>query len=104
MSVRDAMAERRDLGDLLITLSVQNDELNHVAASWTDEARARKRALRKQRDQTYQKVKVALARLGERDQLARLERLAFDERIAALDKYLSSHQVTPTRRSDGSQP
>jgi hypothetical protein len=111
LSVRDPAAERRELGDQLIMLSIQNDDFTHAAASWTDDARSRKRGLRKQRDQTYQKIKVTLARLGERDQLATLERLSFDERITAIDKYLSSHPASPpassatthpTRRSDGS--
>jgi hypothetical protein len=90
LSAPDPLAERRQLGDLLIMMSVQNDEYNHAATKWSDEARARKREARKQRDQTFQRIKVALARLGERDQLARLEKLPFDERIAALDRYLSA--------------
>jgi hypothetical protein len=35
---------------------------------------------------------VALARLGEREQLQRLEKLPFQDRIAMLDRYLSSQQ------------
>ena len=39
----DPLAERRQLGDLLIMMSVQNDEFNHASTKWTDDARARKR-------------------------------------------------------------
>jgi hypothetical protein len=99
LSAPDPVAERRQLGDLLIMLSVQNDEYSHAAAGWTDEARARKRDARKQRDQTFQRIKVALARLGEREQLARLEKLPFDERIAMLDRYLSA--AVPARSQPG---
>jgi hypothetical protein len=99
LSAPDPLAERRQLGDLLIMLSVQNDEYCHAATKWTDEARARKQEARKQRELTFQRIKVALARLGERDQLARLEKLPFNERIATLDRYLSA--AVPARSQPG---
>jgi hypothetical protein len=99
LAAADPLAERRQLGDLLIMLCVQNDDHAHNAGKWTDEARARKREARKQRDLVYQRIKVALARLGERDQLARLEKLTFDERIATLDRYLSA--AIPARTPPG---
>jgi hypothetical protein len=99
LSAPDPLAERRQLGDLLIMLSVQNDEYNRAATEWTDEARARKHEARKQREQTFQRIKVALARLGEREPLARLEKLPFDERIAMLDRYLSA--AVPARSQPG---
>ncbi len=94
VSSRDPVAERRELGDLLIVLSLQNDDFNRWSSSWADDARTRKRQLRKDREQTYQRIKVALARLGERDQLANLEKQPFGERIATLDKYLSAQPPT----------
>ena len=94
MSAPDAVAEKKQLNDLLIVMSLQNDDFNRAANGWSDEARAAKRALRKQREQTFQKIKVALARLGEREQLSRLERQSFTERIATLDRYLSSQPRT----------
>jgi hypothetical protein len=99
LSAPDPLAERRQLGDLLIMLSVQNDEYCHAATKWTDDARARKQEARKQREQTFQRIKVALARLGERDQLARLEKLPYDERISTLDRYLSA--AVPARSQPG---
>jgi chemotaxis protein histidine kinase CheA len=90
LSAPDPVAERRQLNDLLIELSVQNDEYTQASAGWTEDARNRKRDARKQREQTFQRIKVALARLGERDQLARLEKLSFEERISMLDRYLSA--------------
>lgn len=71
-------------------MSVQNDEFNHASTLWTDEARTRKQEARKQREQVFQRIKVALARLGERDLLARLDKLPFTDRIGALDRYLSA--------------
>jgi len=99
LAAPDQLAERRQLGDLLIMLSVQNDDYTHAASGWTDEAKARKHEARKLREQTFQRIKVALARLGEREQLARLEKLPFDERIAMLDRYLSA--AVPARSQPG---
>jgi len=90
MSAPDPVSEKKQLHDLLIVMSLQNDEFNRADKDWTDEARTAKRELRKQREQTFQKIKVALARLGEREQLSRLERLPFKDRIAMLDRYLSA--------------
>jgi hypothetical protein len=89
LAAPDAMAERKQLGDLLITLSIQNDDYNRAAGGWTESDKAKKRDARKQREQTFQRIKVALARLGERDQLSRLEKMPFDQRITTLDKFLS---------------
>jgi hypothetical protein len=94
MSSRDPAAERRALADLLIVMSLHNDEFNRAAISWTSDAKARKRRARKDREQTFQKIKIALARLGERDQLVSLEKQPFQERIASLDKYLSAQPTT----------
>ncbi|MDB4958107.1 MAG: ral secretory system protein domain protein [Myxococcales bacterium] len=102
ISAPDPAAERRELADLLIVLSLQNDDYNHAASSWTDDAKVRKRELLKSREHTFQKIKVTLARLGERDQLARLEKLPFAERIAALDRYLSTQ--SPSRQPASGQP
>ncbi|HET7501400.1 MAG TPA: hypothetical protein VFK02_10370 [Kofleriaceae bacterium] len=99
LSAPDPLAERRQLGDLLIMMSVQNDEFSHASTKWTDDARARKHEARKQREHAFQRIKVALARLGERDLLARLEKLPFDDRIAALDRYLSA--AIPARSQPG---
>jgi hypothetical protein len=90
VSAPDAVAERRQLGDLLIVLSLQNDDFHRAADGWTHDDKAKKRELRKAREQTFQRIKVTLARLGEREQLTRLEKLPFDERIAQLDKFLST--------------
>jgi hypothetical protein len=97
VSAPEPAAEHRRLGELLITLSLQNDDFTRAASDWSDEAQLRKRQLRKQREQTYQQIKVTLARLGAREQLQRLEKLPFQERIATLDQYLSSLQ--PARPS-----
>jgi chemotaxis protein histidine kinase CheA len=90
LSAPDPAAERRQLNDLLTELAVLNDDYARASAGWTEEARAQKRESRKQREQTYQRIKVALARLGERDLLGRLEKLPFEDRVTMLDHYLSA--------------
>ncbi|HEY5946070.1 MAG TPA: hypothetical protein VIV40_11295 [Kofleriaceae bacterium] len=90
VSVRDPAAELRELGELVKSLGTQNESFSRAANEWNDEARARKRELRKQREQTFQRIKVSLARLGARDQLSTLERLPFQERVEKLAMYLSS--------------
>jgi hypothetical protein len=90
VSAREPVVEKHRLGNLLIILSLQNDGIAHASAEWTDDARDRKRRLRKERDQTFLQIKVMLARLGERAQLAELEPLPFSERIARIDRYLSA--------------
>jgi hypothetical protein len=90
VAARDHVAERRHLHDLLITMSLQNDDFVHASSRWSADAVAKKREARRMREQTFQRIRVALARLGEKDQLARLEPLSFKERIAMLDRYLSA--------------
>jgi hypothetical protein len=92
VSAPDPAAEHRRLGELLIMLSLQNDDFTRASSEWSDEAQQRKRQLRKQREQTFQQIKVTLARLGEREQLQRLEKLPFRDRIATIDQYLSAQQ------------
>jgi hypothetical protein len=93
VSAPDPQVELRLLGDLLIMLTIQNDDFVKASSEWGADAQQRKRELRKQRDQTFQQIKVALARLGDREQLQRLEKLPFQDRITMLDRYLSSQQL-----------
>jgi hypothetical protein len=90
VSVRDPAAELRELAELVKSLSSQNAEFLRAASAWNDDARARKREVRKQREQTFQRIKVSLARLGARDQLSKLERLPFQDRVENLAMYLSA--------------
>ena len=94
VSVRDPVAERRELAELLATLSAQNADFVRVCSAWAEDVRGRKRELRKEREQTFQQIKVVLARLGERDRLAQLEKLPFAERITTLDRFMSAAQQT----------
>ena len=90
MSARDATVELGELAELVKSLGSQNDDFSRAASEWSDDARARKRELRKQRDQTFQRIKVVLARLGAREQLSALERLPFQARVEKLAQYVSA--------------
>ena len=90
VSVRDPAGELHELAELVKSLGTQHGDFSRAANAWDRAAVARKRELRKQREQTFQRIKVSLARLGARDQLSKLERLPFDERIEALGIYLSA--------------
>jgi hypothetical protein len=90
VSVRDPAAELRELAALVKSLGAQNEDFSRAASAWNDDARTRKRELRKQREQTFQRIKVSLARLGAREQLTKLERLPFEDRVEKLALYLSA--------------
>ena len=90
VSAPDAAREHAALRALVSSLAAQHADFERAASGWSDEDTARKRRLRKERDQTFLNVTIALARLGERDLIARLERLPFQERIAAIETYLAA--------------
>jgi hypothetical protein len=90
MTVRDPAAELSELAELVKSLGTQNEDFARAADAWSDDARARKRELRKQREQTFQRIKVALARLGAGEELTKLERLPFQERLEKLALYVST--------------
>jgi uncharacterized protein YjbI with pentapeptide repeats len=89
---RDPAAELRELADLVRSLTTQNDDFSRAASAWDDDARARKRELRKQREQTFQRIKVSLAR-SVRAISCPLEQLPFQERIANA-RHLPEHAGT----------
>jgi hypothetical protein len=81
-------SERHQLTSLAGELRRQNAEYEQAAAGWTDEAASKKRYLRQARDETLLQIKVLLARLGEVDRLAEIERLPFQKKIEKLDAFL----------------
>jgi hypothetical protein len=102
MTAPDAAAEHKELRGLVTAMKKQHDEFERASAGWSDGDRAKKKAQRKERDQTFLRVKLALARLGERDRITKLERAPFSERIADLDRYLA--EVASARSRGGQHP
>jgi len=86
----DVAAAQRELRGLIATLRKQHDDFERAAAGWSDDLRADKRTRRKDREQTFLRLKVTLARMGENDRITRLEKLPFQERIVELERYLAT--------------
>ncbi len=81
-------SERDRLTALARELRRQHVEYEQASAGWTEEAEAKKRYLRHARDETLLQIKVLLARLGEVDRLAEIERLPFQKKIEKLEVFL----------------
>ena len=81
-------AERNHLAKLATELRDLHHQFESVASAWSDDGHARKKHLRQARAVALLQVKVLLARLGEVDRLAQLERLPFERKIEQLEGYL----------------
>ena len=81
-------AERNHLAKLATELRDLHQQFESVAAAWSDDEHAKKKQLRQARSVALLQVKVLLARLGEVDRLAQLERLPFERKIEQLEGYL----------------
>jgi hypothetical protein len=80
--------ERELLAVLTSRLRGENDEYDRVSQSWAAGASERKKELRKAREQTMLDIQVILARLGEVDRLAQLERIPFEKKVMDLESFL----------------
>jgi hypothetical protein len=89
VSAPDARSAHQELEALAGSLRAQHEEFERASSGWSADDRARKLDLRREREQTFLRVKVLLARLGERDRIDRLERLAFRERIEQVEGFLA---------------
>jgi hypothetical protein len=81
-------AERNHLAKLAAELRELHEQFESVSAAWSEDGHARKKQLRQARAVALLQVKVLLARLGEVDRLAQLERLPFERKIEHLEGYL----------------
>jgi hypothetical protein len=81
-------AERKQLARLAGELRDLHAQFESVESAWSDDGHAKKKHLRHARTVALLQVKVLLARLGEVDRLAQLERLPFERKIEQLEGYL----------------
>jgi hypothetical protein len=88
MAAATAGEEQRRLGHLVSELKHQHHAFEEAAAAWSKAALERKKELRRTRQSTMLKIQVALARLGELDRVAELEKLPFGRRIENVQSYL----------------
>jgi hypothetical protein len=108
VSTPDPGSAHKELQGLTTALRTLHEDFERAASSWSGNARTRKLALRKDREQTFLQIQVVLARLGERGRIDRLERLPYRERLELLDNYLEAAAKPweippPTKKTAGSQ-
>jgi hypothetical protein len=89
-SVPDATRalEREQLAQLVTRLRAEHDQYETASQSWTREAGDRKKALRGARTRTLLEIQLVLARLGEVERLAEVERLPFEGKLTRLEAFL----------------
>lgn len=91
--------ERQRIADLTSRLRREHGDYESASKSWTREAQSAKKELRCVRARTMLDIRVELARLGEVEWLARIERLPFEKKIEELDVFLNK-----ARDKYGAQP
>ena len=89
--------ERGRLAELASKLRREHDGYEKACEAWSGDAPEQKREFRKARAQTMLDVQVLLARLGEVDRLAELERLPFERKVARLEAFLEEARETYAR-------
>jgi hypothetical protein len=85
-------AECDRLSELARELRALNERFAALADAWADEASAEKKRLRRARTCVLLKTKVLLARLGEVDRIALLERLPFARKIENIEAFVRDMQ------------
>jgi hypothetical protein len=98
----DRADESRRLAVLIAELEKVHDAFERAAAGWSREDRLAKRRLRREREAAFGRTRLALARLGDLNLLARLEKQAFQKRIELLHTYVADLKNMSVRR--GSEP
>jgi hypothetical protein len=85
---KDRAHERAALEAEVAALGRLHDDHEKLAAAWSQEAIAARVRARKDRGDALLRVNVLLARLGEVDRLAALEKLPFQHKLRELSRYL----------------
>ncbi len=85
LAVADVSEEKKRLKALVTKLSSEHEAFERAGRGWTEAHREEKRRFRQERELTFLRVKVALARLGDVDRIVRLERLPFGSKIQELE-------------------
>jgi hypothetical protein len=87
-------AEREKIAVLASKLRKEHDGYERASESSDPDAAEIKRELRKARAQTLLDVQVLLARLGEVERLAEIERLPFEKKVTRLEEFLEEARIT----------
>jgi hypothetical protein len=81
-------AEREKLSTLADTLKKHHDVYEEASKGWDADAKLRKRESFRAREETWLEISVLLARFGEVDRLAGIEKVPFGQRITQLQAFL----------------
>lgn len=81
-------AEREKLASLAETLKKHHTTYEEASKGWDAEAKAKKRESFRAREETWLEISVILARFGEVERLAGIEKVPFGQRIAQLAAFL----------------
>jgi len=84
----DANRVRERIAALTHRLRSEHDAYERAGQSWSRDAAERKKEHRRARAQTLLDIQVELARMGEVERLARLDRLPFDGKLTQLEVFL----------------
>jgi hypothetical protein len=99
----DIAEEKKRLQLLVNTLAAEHEAFEKACKGWTEAHREEKRRFRGQRELTFLRIKVSLARLGDLDRIVRLERLPFASKIQELESQFRLWAASgPARGSGGS--
>jgi hypothetical protein len=92
-------SERERLAALVAKLRREHDGHERAAESWSADASEQKRELRRARTQTLLDIQVVMARLGEVDRLAELDRLPFEKKMTRLEAFLDEAREKYARQT-----
>jgi hypothetical protein len=95
-SAADLSNARRAVQPLVRGLQSSQQAYEKAAAGWSHEAVVAKRRHRREREQTFLQIKVALTRAGEVDLVQRMDSLPFARRIDELERYLREPPASAT--------
>jgi hypothetical protein len=101
LAAADVLEEKRRLKSLVAKLASEHDGFERACKGWTEAHREDKRRLRQEREMTFLRVKVSLARLGDVDRIVRLERLPYGSKIQELETQL---RIAAANGASGSRP
>ena len=88
LAAADGSKERQHLQALAERLGEEHRSVERAAAGWSAQSQTDKRRWRRQREQSWLRIKISLARLGEVDRIERLERLPFARKLETLESFL----------------
>jgi hypothetical protein len=99
LAAADAGKERQHLGTLTARLAEEHRALEKASAGWSAESQSEKRGWRRKREQSWLRIKISMAKLGEAERLERLEKLPFAGKLEALEGFLRTDRRPPGARA-----